>query len=133
MAVDRGAQVVHHALPDLVGEQGLDDAERARDDGDPDHPRDEQVEQAQVVLGQRGVEDGLDQEGRYGAEHRGEDDQAEDAAEPEPGTAGRGRRCALRYARRTAGSDGRSGGSSYSNARPRPRGTRRRVPERGAA
>ena len=75
---------MHHALPDLVREQGLDDAERARDDGDPDHPRDEQVEQAQVVLGQRGVEDGLDQEGRYGAEHRGEDDQAEDAAEPEP-------------------------------------------------
>ena len=38
VAVDGGAQVVHDALADGVGEQRLPDAEHAGDDGDGDHP-----------------------------------------------------------------------------------------------
>jgi hypothetical protein len=55
--VDRGAEVVHHALPDLVRVEGLDDAERAGRDRDPDHPEHEQRQQRLVLLGDRDVED----------------------------------------------------------------------------
>ena len=82
MLVDGRAQVVHDALADLVREQRLDDAEHAGDDGDRDHRRNEQVQQAQVMLGERGVEDLLDQEGRDRSERGGDDDQPEHAGEP---------------------------------------------------
>ena len=62
--VDGGAQVVHHALPDLVREQRLHDAERPGDDRDRDHPRDEQVQQLEIPFGEGDVEDLLDQERR---------------------------------------------------------------------
>ncbi len=83
MLVDRGAQVVHHALADLVREQRLDHAENARPDRDSDHRGDEDVEQAQVAVRERVVEDALHQEGRDRADDGREDDQTEDGGEPE--------------------------------------------------
>ena len=84
MLVDRCPQVVHHALADLVREQRLDDAEDAGPDRNRDHRADEDVEQAQIAVGQRVVEDPLDEERRNRAHGRGEEDQAEDAGETEP-------------------------------------------------
>ena len=81
MLVDRSAQVVHHALPDLVREQRLHDAERSGDDGDRDHARDEHVEEAEITVGERHVEHLPDQERRDRAEHGREDDQPENGRE----------------------------------------------------
>ena len=82
--VDGRAQVVHHGLADPVREQRLVDADRAGDDRDQDHPGDEEREQAQVVLGDRRVEDAVEQERRDHAERRREDDQREDDRELRP-------------------------------------------------
>jgi hypothetical protein len=68
MAVDLRAQVVHHALADDVGEPGLEHAEDAGRDRDPDHPRDQQDQQPVVVLRDRDVEDVAQQERRDDAE-----------------------------------------------------------------
>ena len=83
VAVDRGAQVVHHALADLRREVRLDDAEDAGDERDRDHPGDEHAQQAQVDCrrpvarrSDRRVEDLPQQERRDDPEARGDDDQA---------------------------------------------------------
>ena len=84
--VDRRAQVVHHALADLVREQRLHDAERAGGDCDRDHAGDEQVQQREIagcVARQRVVEGRLDEECRDRAERGREEDQREDGREPE--------------------------------------------------
>src|SRR3989304_4537966 len=57
MAVHLRAQVVHHALADLVREQRLPHADDAGDDGDRDHSCDQSGQQAHVLLGDRDVED----------------------------------------------------------------------------
>ena len=64
MAVDGGAQVVHDALSDGVGDQRLSHSKRARGDCDRDHPRDQAREQDGVALRDRLVEDGAQQERR---------------------------------------------------------------------
>ena len=89
VAVDGGAQVVHHALADLVREERLDDAEHAGGDGDRDHPGDEHVQQLLVVARAARVEDVAEQERRDRRRGRGEDDEAE-TARAARGTAGRG-------------------------------------------
>ena len=110
--VDGRAQVVHHALADLVREQRLDDAERAGDDRDRDHPGDEQVQQREVAVRaapRRGLLAAAARGRRRGRRRRG-------SAPRTPASLSRyGRKSATirrRYARRTAGSAGRSGGSS---------------------
>ena len=76
MAVDGGTQVVHHPLADGVREQRLRDAERPGGDRDRDHPGDQRREQLGVVLGDRLVEHGSQQERRDHAERRGDQNQA---------------------------------------------------------
>ena len=56
MLVDRRSEVVHHLLADLVREQRLDDAERAGEDRDPDHPRNEPVQKPEILVGERIVD-----------------------------------------------------------------------------
>ena len=81
VAEDRGAQVVHHSLADLVREQRLKDAEHAGHDRDRDHPEGVPRERAGVVPPDR-LQHALEQEGRDHAEPRRDHDQQEDAAEP---------------------------------------------------
>ena len=50
VAVHRGAQVVHHALADDVGEPRLPHAQRAGGDADRDHPAHEPRQQRRVAL-----------------------------------------------------------------------------------
>ncbi len=78
MAEDRGAEVVHHALADLVREQGLQDPQRARGDRDRDDSGGVERERAVVVAEDR-LQDVLEQERRHDAERRGEDDQRQQA------------------------------------------------------
>ena len=75
--VHRGAQVVHHALADLVGDPGLRDADDAVDDRQRDHAGDHPREQFQVVLEDALVEGFAQQERRGDAQDRAEDDQPE--------------------------------------------------------
>ena len=82
VAEDGRAQVVHHALADLVREQRLDDAERARDDGDDDHPRGEVRDPRGVGVADR-RQQVAEQEGGHDAERRREDDQPEHGREPQ--------------------------------------------------
>ena len=70
MAVDLRAQVVHHALADLVREQRLPDTDDPGDDRDCDHPGDERSQQADVLLGNRDVEDLAEKERRDYADRR---------------------------------------------------------------
>ena len=73
------AQVVHHALADLVREQRLDDAQRTGDDRDHDHPAGRERELGRVVLADR-LQHPLEQEGRDDAEGGGDNDQQQQAA-----------------------------------------------------
>src|SRR5206468_2023903 len=84
MPEDRGAQVVHHLLPDDVREPGLADAEHAGDDRDRDHPADEKGEEAGIPLRYRLVEHLAQKKRREDPEDRRDRDQDEDAAELEP-------------------------------------------------
>ena len=74
MTEDRGAQVVHHALADLVREQGLDHAERAGHDRDRDHSAGVEGEGMSVVA-RDCLEHALEQERRHDAEARRDNDQ----------------------------------------------------------
>ena len=82
MAIDRRAQVVHDALPDLVREQRLVDAERAGDDGDRDHRAGGDRQLGRVVLADR-LQHAPEQEGGEDAEARRQDDQRQDGAQPQ--------------------------------------------------
>src|SRR4051794_21458430 len=83
MAEDSGAQVMHDTLADLVREQGLDDAERAGDDGDHDHPAGVERQRPNVVDGDR-LERTLEQERWDHAEPGGHDDEQQDGGKPPP-------------------------------------------------
>ena len=96
VAEDGGAQIVHHALADLVREQRLPDADGADDDGDHDHPGGEERELLRVLRVDR-VQGAAQQERRDHTEDRGQHDQREHGAEPQlvrleqpPGPAQRG-------------------------------------------
>ncbi len=86
MPVDGRAQVVHDALADLCGEEGLDDAERGREHGDHDHPAREERDQRRVAVRDPAVEQRAEEERGDGAEPGRNDDQAQD--EPEAGLVG---------------------------------------------
>jgi hypothetical protein len=79
--VDGRAEVVHDPLADLVREERLPDAEGARADRDRDHASHESREERVVALGERGVEDLAEQEGRDDPEPGRDEDQAEDRAQ----------------------------------------------------
>jgi hypothetical protein len=72
---------VHHPLADLVREERLPDAEGARGDRDRDHASHEGREERVVPLGERGIEDLAEQEGRDDPEPGRDEDQAEDRAQ----------------------------------------------------
>ena len=119
VAVDRRAQVVHHGLADLVREQRLEDADRAGDDRDHDHPGDERGQQPHVVVGDRRVEDAR-------SRNAGMTPSAAEKTIRAKTTASCGRyarksgKIRRRFAFRTAGSAGRSGGSAVSAPKRRP-------------
>ena len=69
VAEDRRAQVVHHALADLVREERLPDAEHAGDDGDRDHPAGGERELRRVVSLDR-LQHAAQEERRDDAERR---------------------------------------------------------------
>ncbi len=69
------AQVVHHALADLVGDPRLRDADHARDDRQRDHPRDELDHERRVVPRVRLVDEFPQQERADHAEPRRHEDQ----------------------------------------------------------
>ena len=79
--VHLGAQVVHHALPDPVGQERLPDAERAGHDRDHDHPRHERGQQADSLLGNRYVEHLAEEERGDDAEARRDENQARNRCE----------------------------------------------------
>src|SRR4029077_2991819 len=68
------------ALADLVRQQRLPDAEHAGHDRNHDHPAREQREPVRVVLRDR-LQDAAQEERRYDAERRRDEDQAQDRAE----------------------------------------------------
>ena len=82
MLVDSCAQVMHHLLPDLVREQGLDDAECTGDDRDPDHPGDQPVQKPEVGVRKRIVDHRPQQKRGDDTERGREEDQAENACQP---------------------------------------------------
>ncbi len=82
--VDGRAQVVHHALADLVGDPRLRDADHARDDRQRDHPRDELDHQRRVVLRVGLVDEFPQQERADHAEPGRQEDQRQQQAEPRP-------------------------------------------------
>ena len=82
MAVHLRAQVVHHALTDLVREERLPDADHSGDDRNGDHAGDEGAEQAHVPVGDGDVEHLAQQERRDDADRRREHDQRADGREP---------------------------------------------------
>ena len=83
MPEDGGAQVVHHALADLVREQRLPDAEHARDDRDRDHAAGEIGQPRRVRVPDRD-QHAAQQERRDHAERGREHDQHEHGREPPP-------------------------------------------------
>ena len=83
VAEDRGAQVVHDALTDLVREQRLDHAEDSGDDRDHDHRGGVHGDRVRVVRLDRD-QDAPEQERRHHAEAGAEDDQPEQPREPPP-------------------------------------------------
>jgi hypothetical protein len=74
------AQVVHHALADLVRQQRLDHAEHAGDDRDRNHPCGGEGQRRRVVVPDR-LQRSLEQEGGEDTEPCGDDDQQQDCAE----------------------------------------------------
>ena len=80
VAEDGRAEVVHHALADLVRKQRLDHAEHPDGDRDRDDRGGVQRERACVVRADR-LEHALEQERRHDSERRREDDQRQQAAE----------------------------------------------------
>ena len=80
VAEDRGPQVVHDALSDLVREQRLPHAEDAVDDRDHDHPGGVQRERPRVLRLDR-LEEVAQQERGHHSEGRRDEDQPEDHAE----------------------------------------------------
>ena len=76
-------QVVHDALPHLIGHQRLDHAEDAGGNRDRDHSTGGQGQRFRVVLSDR-LEHPLEQERRHDAERRRADDQQEQAPKPQP-------------------------------------------------
>jgi hypothetical protein len=79
VGVERGAEVLHHALADQVVQVRLTDADQARDDRQRDHQQHEDVQQEQVPLRDRDVdeelqEDRVDQPEEARDEDRDEDD-----------------------------------------------------------
>ncbi len=79
---DRGAEVVHHALADLIGEQRLDHTQHAGRDRDRDDPGGVDRERPRVVPRDR-LQDVLQQEGGNDAEARRDDDQQQHPAQPQ--------------------------------------------------
>ena len=77
----RRAQVVHHALADLIGDPRLRHADHAVDDRQRDHARDQPREQLQVVADDALVDGFAQQERRGHAEHRSEHDQPQQQAQ----------------------------------------------------
>ena len=82
MAEDRGAQIVHHTLADLIGKEGLDHAEHAGRDRDRDDPSRVQRERRRIVPPDR-LEHILEQERRNDTEPGGDHDQHQDSTEPQ--------------------------------------------------
>ncbi len=81
MPEDRGAQIVHHALADLVGVQRLDHAEHAGHDRDRDHPAGVVRKRGRVVPPDR-LEHAFEEEGRDDTEPGRDDDQQQNSTEP---------------------------------------------------
>ena len=77
VAEEVGAQAVHHALADGGRLPGLDDADRGGRDGDADHEQDAGEQQGDVLLGDRDVDDALDQERLGQRDQRAGDDQGD--------------------------------------------------------
>jgi hypothetical protein len=75
VAIDRRAQVMHHALADGVRQIGLPDAEHGGRDRDRDHPADGLLKHGRVVLEQAHVEHCSQQEWRDHAQPGREHDQ----------------------------------------------------------
>ena len=83
MAEDRCAQIVHHALADLIGEERLNHPEHAGRDRDRDDPARVERERPRVVPPDR-LQHAFEQEGRDDAEAGRDDDQQQDSSEPDP-------------------------------------------------
>ena len=80
MAEHGGAEVVHHALPDLIGKQRLNHAEDAGRDRDRDYAAGVERERRRVVVRDR-LEHALEQEGGDHSQPRRDDDQKQNTAE----------------------------------------------------
>ena len=78
MSEHLGTQPVHDLLADLGADPGLDDTEGSGHGGDGDHAEHEPDEQAQVLVGQRNVDHGAQQERRRHGHDRGDDDDRRD-------------------------------------------------------
>ena len=91
VAEDVGAQPVHDALADGGRHPGLDDAEQLRHDGDGEHAADGPEEQAHVLVGQRVVDDGTQQEGLGHRDDRDRDDDDGHDRRPASDVGGRAR------------------------------------------
>ena len=78
MAIDSGAQVVHDALADRVGDQRLCNSKRTRGHRDHDHSRDQPRQENRVALRDRLVEHRPQKERRDHPQRSGDQDQEED-------------------------------------------------------
>ncbi len=81
---DGGAQVVHHALADLVCDPRLRHADHAIDDRQRDHPADQPRQQRQIALLEALVDRFAQQERRGDAEDRAEEDQRQQGPQTQP-------------------------------------------------
>ncbi len=79
----RGAQLVHHPLPDLRRQPGLHDAEQLGHDGDGDHRADGQQQQPRVLLRQGDVDHLAHEEGLGQRDDAGHDDDRDDDGHPQ--------------------------------------------------
>jgi hypothetical protein len=105
MAVQRVAQVLHHALADDVVEVALSDADEPGHDRHRDHQADVQVQQREVLLGDRDVDEELEQVRVDDAQQARDDDGQEDdgdarAIRPEEAKDSAHRRATLALAHR---------------------------------
>ena len=79
----RGAQLVHHPLPDLRRQPGLHDAEQLGHDRDGDHRADGHQQQPRVLLRQRDVDHLAHEEGLRERDDAGHDDDRDDDGHPQ--------------------------------------------------